>query len=245
MGNTKQNRTINVDGLIPPQAKELEEVVLGGILMDNGNLGDIVSMLPINAFYDNNHKSVYEAVVDLFKQNKPVDIMTVTQKLKELDKLNEVGGAYFVANLTNRVASSANTIYHSRIILENYLKRELIRINNTNTQTAYDPHEDVFDIYEKNIQMLEGALSSVLKYEVSKIGDIHEKVIQESISVILSGEKSGVPTGYRNLDNFTNGWQKSDLIIIAGRPGMGKSVCALAFALNPAIRRNILRQFSV
>jgi replicative DNA helicase len=239
MGNRKQNKPIDINGLVPPQATELEEAVLGGILMENTNLGEVVTMLPPNAFYDIRHNHVYEAIIHLFKNNKPVDILTVTQRLKEVDKLNEVGGAYFVSTLTSRVASSVNTIYHARIILENYLKRELIRINTMNTQTAYDFNEDVFDIYEKNIQMLESSLSSVLKYDVSKIGDIHEKIIQESINVIQSGEKSGVPTGYRNLDNFTNGWQKTDLIIIAGRPGMGKSVCGLAFALNPALRNNI------
>lgn len=239
MGNRKQDQPIDISGLIPPQSVELEEAVLGGILMDNDNLGEVITLLPSNAFYDHKHKLVFEAITELFKQNNPVDILTVTQRLKQMGKLDEVGGAYFVSTLTSRVASSANSVYHSRIIMQNYLKRELIRINALNTQMAYDFNEDVFDIYEKNIQMLESSLTSVLKYDVSKIGEIHDKIIAESINVIQSGEKSGVPTGYRNLDNFTNGWQKTDLIIIAGRPGMGKSVCGLAFALNPALRNNI------
>lgn len=239
MGNRKQDKSVDFMGMVPPQATDLEEAVLGGIMLENTNLGDIVTLLPPTAFYDTRHKEVYEAIIFLYKNSKPVDILTVTQRLKEIDKLAEIGGAYFISTLTSRVASSINTLYHARIILENYLKRELIRINTINLQTAYDLNEDVFDIYEKNIQMLEASLSSVLKYDVSKIGDIHEKVILESMNVILSGEKSGVPTGYRNLDNFTNGWQKTDLIIIAGRPGMGKSVCGLAFALNPALRNNI------
>jgi replicative DNA helicase len=239
MGNRKQDQPIDISGLIPPQSVELEEAVLGGILIDNDNLGEVITLLPSNAFYDHKHKLVFEAITELFKQNNPVDILTVTQRLKQMGKLEEVGGPYFVSTLTSRVASSANSVYHSRIIMQNYLKRELIRINALNTQMAYDFNEDVFDVYEKNIQMLESSLTSVLKYDVSKIGEIHDKIIAESINVIQSGEKSGVPTGYRNLDNFTNGWQKTDLIIIAGRPGMGKSVCGLAFALNPALRNNI------
>ncbi len=228
-----------MEGFLPPQSQELEDAVLGGMMLERENVGDILTLLPPDAFYNDSNKLIYLAIADLFNKNKPIDILTVTQKLKEVGKYEQVGGAYYITGLTSRVATSANSVYHARIILENYLKRELIRINNLNLKTAYDLQADVFDIYEKNIAMLEASLSQVLKYDVSRIGAIHDKIIAEAVEVLRSGERSGVPTGYRNLDNFTNGWQKTDLIIVAGRPGMGKSVCALAFAMNPAIRNNI------
>ena len=239
MGNRKQDKPLNEYGLLQPQAIELEEAILGACMLESEAIGVVISILTPETFYKSANVIIYGAITELYKSSNPIDILTVCQKLKSLGKLEEVGGSYYVSSLTNRIASSSNIEYHARIIVQYYLKRRLIEIGQHSIKEAYDMESDVFEIYQQNVQKLEGSLTSVMKYEVSDIATIHNRVLAEMMEVAISGAKSGVTTGFRNLDNFTNGWQKSDLIIVAGRPGMGKSVCALAFALNPALRENI------
>jgi replicative DNA helicase len=226
-------------GLLQPQSVELEEAILGACMLESEAINLVVDILTPDCFYKEANQILFMAIIDLYKRSSPIDILTVCQKLKSLDKLEDVGGAYYISSLTNRIASSSNIEYHSRIVVQQYLKREMIRLSTENIKNAYDDTLDVFDTFQKGITKIEGAISGVIKYDVKQIGKVHEKVIAESIIVAQSGIKSGVPTGFRNVDNFTNGWQKTDLIILAGRPAMGKSVCGLAFALNPAIRDNI------
>lgn len=232
-------QTDNVIGVLPPQAIDLEEAVLGACLLEREALSSVIDILTPDCFYKEQNALVYKAMLHLYKKSEPIDILTITQRLKEVGDLEMVGGAFYVSSLTNRIASSANIEFHARIVVQHFLKRELIRIATASIKEAYENGSDVFDTYQTNVQNLEQALTSVMKYDVSTIATIHQKVLAESLYVVQSGIKSGVPTGFRNLDNFTNGWQKSDLIIVAGRPGMGKSVCGLAFALNPAIREKI------
>lgn len=241
MGNRKQNSTglKDVSGLVPPYSQELEEAVLGGCLLEQDGFNEVADVLSEDVFYLTPNKHIYKAMEELYKTNKPIDLLTVVAKLKDYDKLAEIGGAYYVAQLTSRVASTANIKYHARILVEQYLKRAIILISQQSINSAYQTSIDVFDLYSKSVNNIENTLTGVLKYDVSTIGQIHQKNINESLEVVLKGIKSGIPTGFRNLDNFTNGWQKSDLIILAGRPGMGKSVCGLAFALNPALKENI------
>ena len=239
MGNRKQDKPLNEYGLLQPQAIELEEAILGACMLESEAIGVVISILTPETFYKSANVIIYGAITELYKSSNPIDILTVCQKLKSLGKLEEVGGSYYVSSLTNRIASSSNIEYHARIIVQYYLKRRLIEIGQHSIKEAYDMESDVFEIYQQNVQKLEGSLTSVMKYEVSDIATIHNSVLAESMNVAISGAKSGVTTGFRNLDNFTNGWQKSDLIIVAGRPGIGKSVCALAFALNPALRENL------
>ncbi len=234
-----KKKLLNIDGLIPPQAVELEEAILGACMLESDAINVVADILTPECFYKDVNKTLFVAIIDLYKSSSPIDILTICQKLKSLGKLEEVGGAYYVSTLTSRVASASHIEYHSRILVQHFLKREMIRLSTENIRNAYDEGVDVFDTYHKGISKIEGAISGVMKYEVKQIGKIHEKVIAESIMVAQSGIKSGVPTGFNNIDNFTNGWQKTDLIIVAGRPAMGKSVCALAFALNPALRDNI------
>jgi replicative DNA helicase len=232
---TTKGRELLDMGLMPPQVIELEEAVLGAILLERDALAEVVDILSRDCFYKEVHCVIFEAILGLYKNSEPIDILTITQYLKRNGKLDFVGGAYYITQLTNRVAGSSNIVYHARIVVQCYLKRKLIIIGQESISEAYDQQSDVFDVYQKNVQKLETTLTAVMKYEVSNIATIHKKVLEESMEVARTGNKSGVPSGFRNIDNFTNGWQKSDLIVVAGRPGMGKSVCALAFALNPAI----------
>lgn len=239
----EMDRSLLDIGLMPPQSIELEEAVLGACMLERDALAEVVDILTPDCFYKSSHAIVFQAIMDLYTKSEPIDILTITEKLKEKGELELVGGAYYITQLTNRVASASNSVFHARIVVQNYLKRKLIQINTETISDAYDTGSDVFDLYEKGVGRLETAMSGVMKYEVNKVGSIHEKVIAESILVAESGISSGITTGYTNINNFTNGWQKTDLIILAGRTAMGKSVCGLAFALNPAVRENIPTAF--
>lgn len=229
------NQIIN----LPPQAKELEDAVLGALLIDKYAIDEVVNILTPECFYDIRNGLVYRAISDLYLSGSPIDLLTVTNRLKINKTLKEVGGALYLTQLTNDVVNSVNIEYHSRIVVQQYLKRKLIELTTITGKSAYDDSNDVFDLYAKAINQLEGAVGGVMKYDISHIGTIHQKVVEESRDISISGERSGVPSCFRNIDNFTNGWQKTDLIILAGRPAMGKSVCGLTFALKPAINENI------
>lgn len=226
-------------GKIAPHETELEKAVLGAILLDKQIIDVLIGILTPECFFEKAHATIFGAIIEMYAANKPIDILSLVHFLKEKGQLQLAGGAIYITTLTNRVASTANTEYHARVIVQEFLSRELIRLSGEITIEAYNDHLDVFDLYAKSIRKLESAINRVVKYDVSAIGKVHSKVLAVSREIVRSGQKSGVPTGFYNVDNFTNGWQKTDLVIVAGRPAMGKSVCALAFALNPAIRDNI------
>lgn len=217
---------------------DIEKAVLGAILLDKYAFDRVVDVLNEKCF-SNENALIFKAMSELYSNNKPVDILTLNHKLKENKQLDLAGGIIYITKLTDRVGSSANIEYHARLLLQEFLRKEAIRIGQENISDAVEGLKDVFEIYTNAVSKYETTLNGVLKHDVAVIGKIHDKVIIDSRKVASSGVKSGVPTGYRNIDNFTNGWQKTDLIILAGRPAMGKSVCALAFALNPALKENI------
>jgi replicative DNA helicase len=226
------------DTIKMPNLPELEEVVLGSVLLESEVLYKISSDFQESLFSLEANKIVCRSIIDLWKQGRPVDIMTVTQHLHSNSNLSKVGGPYHISNLTNRVASTANIEYHLRLLQQESLKRSLLTICAKSIQKIQDPSEDIFDVYQ-NIQVdIDGSLKDVLKYEMSLVKDIHHKIILESIEVAKKGAKSGVATGLKMVDNVTSGWQKSDLIILAGRPGMGKTAAAISFILYPALSQN-------
>ena len=222
-----------------PEAVELEEAVIGAMLIDKLAIERVIDILKPECFYDYKNATIYKAMATLYKQDKPIDLLTISRFLKEQKKLDEIGGAYALTRLTDRVGTSANIEFHARIIVQQFLRREIIRLSQINIADSLDETKDVFALYGDCIKNLENAVGGVVKYEVSHIGEVNAKVIAESRVVAESGQSSGIPTGFFNIDNFTNGWQKTDLIILAGRPAMGKSVCGLAFAINPAMQRKI------
>ena len=177
--------------------------------------------------------------VKLFEETKPIDLLTVSSQLKKENKLNQVGGDFYLIQLTKKVSSSAHIVYHARIILQKYIQRRLIKISNEIIEDAYDETKDVFD-------MLDNAESKL--YEVTQ-GNIKKTTVQARDLVIQAKNKieeiankegmSGVPSGFTKIDKITSGWQNSDLIIVAGRPGMGKTAFTLTMARNIAIDQKI------
>lgn len=222
-------------GKVPPQATEIEENVLGGALIEKDAINQIVDILSPDAFYKQEHKVIYQAMLDLFEKAQPIDILTVTNQLRENGELELIGGAYFISGLTNSVGSAANIEYHARIIVEKYIMRELIRVSSRIQQKAYDETNDVFDLLDE----AEKSLFEVTEGNLRSGYDSMSTLIRKAIEQIeeLKGKTdglSGVPSGFTALDRVTSGWQTSDLVIVAARPGMGKTSFLLALARNAA-----------
>lgn len=223
-------------GKLPPQARELEEAVLGALMLDKNALTEVIDILTPESFYVDSHQLIFSAIKHLFSSTQPVDILTVTEEMRKRGQLEEVGGAYYVTELTNRVASAANVEFHSRIIMQKFVQRELIRISTDIIKDAYEDTTDVFELLHKAEKSIFEITDKNLKRNYSELSTL----IASSIKTIeeLKGkqnELTGVPSGFIELDRITSGWQKSDLIIVAARPGMGKTSFVLSLARNAAV----------
>ncbi|MGC8823001.1 MAG: replicative DNA helicase [Bacteroidales bacterium] len=223
-------------GKMPPQNVELEEVVLGAIMLEKDAIISVIDILSPASFYVEAHQKIYKAIIDLFTTDRPIDILTVTEELRRQDILDEVGGAYYIAQLTSRVATSANIEFHARIIQQKYIQRELIRISSEIQTRAYDESIDVNDLLDFSEAQLFEVVQGNIKKETVPIN----LLISEAIKQIEEAGKrddhlSGVPSGFTRLDNMTLGWQNSDLIIVAARPSMGKTAFVLSMARNMAV----------
>ncbi len=233
---TGLNEIVYEHGKIPPQAIDLEEAVLGAMMLENDRLAEVIEVLKPAVFYKENHQIIFSSIQRLFAQNEPVDILTVTEELRKCGELDVAGGPYFITMLTNRIASAANIEFHSRIILQKFIQRELIRVSSEIIKDAYEDTTDVFDLLDK----AETGLFSISESSIGKSYMDMQSIIKEAIKEIAAGRNQegklrGVGSGFTELDRITSGWQKSDLIIIASRPGMGKSAFALTMARNAAI----------
>ena len=226
-------------GKVPPQALDLEEAVLGALMLEKEAVNSVIDILSPENFYKDSHNRIFSTIQGLFQRSEPIDALTVVQALKQNGELDVVGGAYFISQLTNRVASSANIEFHSRIILQKFILRELIRISSNTITKAYDDTTDVFDLLDS----AESDLFSVAEGNIRKNYDKMSSLIQQAIkqiedSKMNQGGLSGVPTGFYDLDKLTSGWQKSDMIVLAARPGMGKTAFVLSMARNIAVDAN-------
>jgi replicative DNA helicase len=230
------NEVVFEHGKIPPQAIDLEEAVLGAMMLESNRLAEVIEVLKPEAFYKESHQIIFSAIMRLFGQNEPVDILTVTEELRKSGELEAAGGPYFITMLTNRIASTANIEFHSRIILQKFIQRELIRVSSEIIKDAYEDTTDVFDLLDK----AENGLFSISEGSIGKSYLDMQSIIAEAIKEISAGRNTegklrGVGSGFTELDRITSGWQKSDLIIIASRPGMGKTAFALTMARNAAV----------
>lgn len=208
-------------GKLPPQAVDIEEAVLGGLMLDKDAVMSIIDIMKPEAFYKEAHQRIFAAIESLFKKADPVDILTVTQELKRSGELEIAGGAFYVTQLTNRIASTANIQVHARIVLEKYIQRELIRISTDTLQKSYEDTSDVFEL----LRYAEENIFSISNTNIKKTFEHIKTILARSLDEIETAknqEFNGVPSGFTSLDRITGGWQKSDLIILAARPGNGK-----------------------
>ena len=199
----------------------------------------VIDILKPDSFYIEAHQKIYTAILGLYEKNKPVDILTVTEQLKADGNLEEIGGPFFVTDLTNRVASGANVEYHARVIAEKYIQRELIGISSKIIKDAYEDTTDVFELLDDAEKNLFAIAEDNLKKNGENISSIVTNEIQEiekRMAKAAEGDVlTGVGCGFTELDRVTAGWQKSDLVIVAARPGMGKTSFTLAMARNAAV----------
>jgi replicative DNA helicase len=226
-------------GKLPPQALDLEEAVLGALMLEKNALTAVVEFLRPEHFYSDAHKEIYQAIIDLFKASDPVDMRTVVAQLRKNGKLEIVGGAYAIAELTSKVSSAANIEYHARIVIEMAIKRELIQIASLVHHEAYEDTTDVFELLDKTEQSIFAISDANLRKNYENMKSLMYRAITE-----LQEKKNhkdgltGVPSGFSRLDRVTSGWQKSDLIIIAARPGMGKTAFIVSALRNAAVDFN-------
>ena len=233
------SRIVNLEkGKLPPQAIDLEEAVLGAMMIDKKGIDTVIDILHPEAFYDKRHQEIYAAIYTLFQNSEPIDILSVSNQLKKSAKLDLIGGDFYLINLTQKVASSAHIEFHSRIILERYIKRKLITISSELIESSYNETIDVFDLLDD----AESKLFEVTQGNLKKGAEKADSLVQQSISKIqeISTKEgmSGLATGFTKLDALTSGWQPTDLIIIAARPGMGKTAFVISMAKNMAIDFN-------
>ena len=223
-------------GKLPPRDTDLEEVVLGALMLEKDAYMNVSDILTPDAFYDPVNQKIYEAISTLGFNQRPIDMMTVTEQLRQNGTLQEVGGAVHITELTSRVYSAANVEFHAKIIAQKYLARRLIKFATQIETDAFDESNDVDDL----LQAAEGQLFEIsqmhLKREVTQIDPVLNLAL-EQIQTAANSESglSGLQTGYSDLDRMTSGWQPSDLIIIAARPAMGKTAFVLSMAKNMAI----------
>ncbi len=235
----KKNPIFDVNtqlGKLPPQATDIEMDVLGALLLERGKDIVVLDILKPESFYKTEHQKIFQAIYDLSVEHEPIDYHTVIEKLKKNGTLEEVGGPGFVVGLSQRIGSASHIEYHSKIIAEKYIQRELIRVSSEIQSKAYDDSEDVDDLLEfSQQQVFELALGSVKK-DAMKMDIILEEALQQ-IEDAKNREDglSGVPSGFSSLDRITSGWQRSDLVIIAARPSMGKTAFVLSMSRNIAV----------
>lgn len=222
-----------VYGKVPPQAKDLEEAVLGAVMLEKSAFDTIVEILKPECFYVEAHQRIFSAMQGLANKSQPIDILTVAEELRFREELEMIGGAYYVTKLTNSVVSAANIEAHSRIILQKFIQRELIRISGEIIGDAYEDSTDVFDLLDvaesklfeitnNNLRKNFETIDSVLVNTIKRIEDLRHK----------NEDVTGVPSGFPSLDRVTYGWQNTDLIILAARPAVGKTAFALNLARN-------------
>ena len=228
------------EGRKPPQALPVEEAVLGALMLEKDAPMRVMDSLIGEAFYHDSNQLIFSAIRRLFEAGQPVDVLTVCDNLRSKGELEQAGGAFYITQLTNKVASSANLEFHSKILLQKYVQRELIRVGSHISQSAFSDTADAFELLDNAEKELFAIKNDTLKKNFDTIHDLIQKAINQlEETKDTDGSLTGVPSGFTRIDRVTGGWQKSDLIILAGRPGMGKTAFVLGLARNAAIDHNL------
>lgn len=225
-----------VFGKVQPQAVPLEEAVLGALMLDKDALVVVMDILRAESFYLEAHQSIYKAMLRLFEKSQPIDLLTVMEQLKKEGELEVAGGPAYLAELTNKVASAANIEYHARLIAQKYIQRALITVSTKIIRDSYEDTTDVFQLLDDAEKGLFDIAQQNMSRGYESMGSLSSK-LQKQLEELKTRDDglTGVPTGFTELDRLTSGWQPSDLIILAARPGMGKTSFVLSIAKNAAV----------
>ena len=228
------------DGKIPPQAIDLEEAVIGAMLIDEKGVNEVIDILSPEIFYKKSHQLIFESIQRLFRESEPIDLLTVSADLKKNKNFEIIGGDFYLINLSQKVSSSAHIEYHSRIIQQKFIQRKLISISNEIIQKSYNESTDVLDLLDE----AESKLYDIAQNNIKGSSETAQNLVIQAKNRIeeignREGSLSGISTGFEKLDRLTSGWQPSDLIIVAARPGMGKTALALSMARNISVQKKI------
>ncbi len=225
---------------VQPQAVEAEVSVLGAMLLDRDAIGKVMVILDENCFFLESHRAVFRVIVSLFDRNLPVDLVTVSDELRKRTELKEVGGSSYLADLQGAVSTSANVEYHAKIVLEKALLRRLILASTRIVQQGYQAEESVDVLLDRAEQLIFSIRDTRLKGGFTPVKEILKDTF-EAIDVLYREKRhiTGVPTGFTDVDEKTSGLQKSDLVVVAGRPSMGKTAFVLNLAQYAAIERKV------
>lgn len=237
VGNKKKTNIANLDlSRLQPQARELEEAVLGALMVEKYAPEKVMSYLKTDAFYVDAHQHIYDAIKNLFTSGNPIDILTVTEQLRKEGNLEAAGGAFYITQLTNKVSSAANIEYHAHIVIQKHIQRQLISVAGEIGEKAFEETSDAFELLDDSEKRLFEIKNESMTKSYDTVSDLISKAIKEIENMQTDVEGlTGVPTGFTELDRLTAGWQKSDLIILAARPGMGKTAFVLSMARNAAV----------
>ena len=237
---TENQSVVNLsDGKIPPQAIDLEEAVLGAMLIDEKGVNEIIELLSPEVFYKRSHQLIYESIERLFRESEPIDLLTVSADLKKNKNFESSGGDFYLISLSQKVSSSAHIEFHSRIILQKYIQRKLITISSEIIQKSYSETTDVMDLLDEAESKLYDVAQGNIKTSTESAQNLVIRAKNRIEEIAKQDGLSGVSTGFEKLDILTSGWQPSDLVIIAARPGMGKTALALSMARNISVKQNI------
>ena len=237
--NQPQKTTGLPQAKVPPQAIDLEKAILGAMMIDKRGVDEVIELVEAETFYLPEHQEIFATIKDLFQQGKPIDILTVREELLKRGTLQQVGGEYYLITLSNLVATAAHVEYYARIVLQMYVKRRLIEISNEIIEKAYDETVDVLDLLDKAEEELFLVSQGSLKNDSNEVKNVVSDVKKQLEELAKLEGLSGISTGFPSLDDYTSGWQKGDLIIIAARPGMGKTAFVLSMARNMAVDHKV------
>ena len=230
---------VDMQGRILPQALEFEEAVLGAMMLEPNAASAVIDSLREEMFYKESHQKIYKAIKEVFLTKDPIDLLSVANQLRKNEDLEAIGGAYYLSSLTNRIVSSANIEYHARIVVEKFIQRKLISVSTEVIHNAYDPTMDVLEMLDKAEQNLFDIAEQNFRRDSRKMDDLIREVLRDLENTKNSDTKlRGLPSGFTELDRVTNGWQRANLVIIAARPGMGKTAFVLSMARHIAIEQN-------
>lgn len=227
-------------GKKPPQALNLEEAVLGAIMLEQNAFIELQGILKPESFYKEAHQKIFTAIQRLSARHDPIDILTVTEDLSQQGELEEVGGASYLVHLTQRIGSGAHAEYHAKIVAQKFIQRELIRIASEIQKKAFDDAMDVNDLLDQAQQDVFTLAEGGIRKEVQRVNLVVKEAIEEmEIAGARSDGFSGAPSGFTALDRVTLGWQPSDMVIVAARPSMGKTAFVLSMARNMAVAQKV------
>jgi replicative DNA helicase len=226
------------EGRVPPSALDVEEQILGAMLLEKESIPKAVEILEEDAFHSDKNRLIYHAILSLFERSEPADCITVAEELRRMGQLERAGGEAYLVDLTMRVTSAANIEFHARIVLEKALLRRLITTSSAIAGKAFNAGEDAFDL----LDLAEQEIFKISEWRLKRNFVAMDRAVHDTLEMLESihGKHdgvTGVPTGFRDLDTLTGGWQRSDLIIIAGRPSSGKTAFALSLAANAALHK--------